>query len=182
VLDGSKALSAAVASVWGENALVQRCQIHKRRNVKEHLAKGYWPELDRRLAEAYGETDYDRALALLKRTASWLAGINPDAAASLREGLEETLTVIRLGVHADLRKTLSNTNVIESAFSVAGQVSRQVKRWRPGDMRWRWCAAGLLHAEERFRRVDGYRHIGALLAVIERTAPNAAVDAVGKVV
>ncbi|MDP3063589.1 MAG: transposase [Chloroflexota bacterium] len=182
VLDGSKALSAAVVSVWGENALVQRCQIHKRRNVKEHLAKGYWPELDRRLAEAYGETDYDRALALLKRTASWLAGINPDAAASLREGLEETLTVVRLGVHADLRKTLSNTNVIESAFSVAGQVSRQVKRWRPGDMRWRWCAAGLLHAEERFRRVDGYRHIGALLAVIERTAPNAAVDAAGKVV
>ena len=123
VLDGAKALQAAVKSVWGDNAVVQRCQVHKKRNVKEHLAKGYWPELSRRLGEAYGETDYDRALSLLKKAAVWLEGINPDAAASLREGMEETLTVVRLGVHAKLRQTLSNTNVMESAFSVVEQVT-----------------------------------------------------------
>jgi putative transposase len=182
VLDGAKALRAAVASVWGRNALIQRCQVHKQRNVKEHLAKGYWPELSRRLGEAYGETDYDRALALLKKTASWLAGINPDAAASLREGLEETLTVVRLGVHANLRKTLASTNVIESAFSVVEQVTGRVKRWRPGDMRWRWCVAGLLHVEQHFHRVDGHRHIPALLATLERAVPPAEIDEAGKTV
>lgn len=182
VLDGAKALRAAVESVWGRNALIQRCQIHKQRNIKEHLARGYWPELSRRLGEAYGETDYDRALSLLKNAAVWLEGINPDAAASLREGMEETLTVVRLGVHADLRKTLDNTNVIESAFSVVEQVTGRVKRWRAGDMRWRWCVAGLLHVEQRFRRVDGYRHILALLAALERTVSPIEIDGAGKVV
>jgi transposase-like protein len=181
VLDGSKALRAAVANVWGENALVQRCQEHKKRNVKEHLAEAHWPELSRRLGEAYNETDYAQALALLKKTAVWLAGINPDAAASLREGMEETLTVVRLGVHEKLRKTLASTNVIESAFSVVEEVTRRVKRWRPGDMRWRWCVAGLLHAEQRFRRVDGYRHIAALLAALKPAVLQAEVDEAGKV-
>jgi putative transposase len=181
VLDGAKALRAAVASVFGENALVQRCQVHKKRNVKEHLAKAYWPELARRLSEAYGEDDYDRARALLKQTAVWLDRINPDAAASLREGMEETLTVVRLGVHRALRKTLASTNVIESAFSVAEEVTRRVKRWRAGNMRGRWCAAGLLHAEQHFRRVDGYRHIGALMAVLDRIG-RTAVDDTGKAV
>ena len=182
VLDGAKALRAAVESVWGRNALIQRCQVHKQRNVKEHLAKGYWPELSRRLGEAYGETDYDRALALLKKAAVWLEGINPDAAASLREGMEETLTLVRLGVHANLRKTLASTNVIESAFSVVEQVTGRVKRWRPGAMRWRWCVAGLLHVEQRFHRVDGCRHIPALLAALERTVPPAEIDEAGKTV
>jgi putative transposase len=176
VLDGAKALRAAVKSVWGDNALVQRCQVHKKRNVKEHLAESHWPELARRLGEAYGETDYERALSLLKKTAAWMEGINPDAAASLREGMAETLTVIRLGVHAKLRQTLSNTNVMESAFSVVEQVTGRVKRWRPGDMRWRWCVAGLLHAEECFRCVDGYRHIPALVLALERTKSQAEID------
>lgn len=180
VLDGSKALRAAVVSVGGDNALLQRCQVHKKRNVKEHLTEQHWPELSRRLSEAYGETDYERALALLKKTAAWLAGINPDAAASLREGMEETLTVVRLGVHAELRQTLDNTNVIESAFSVVEQVTGRVKRWRPGDMRWRWCVAGLLHAEEHFRRVDGYRHIPALLTALERTKSPTGIDGTEK--
>jgi len=176
VLDGAKALRAAVKSVWGDNALVQRCQVHKKRNVKEHLAESHWPELSARLAEAYGEMDYERALSLLKQTAIWLERINPDAAASLREGMEETLTVVRLGVHAKLRQTLSNTNVMESAFSVVEQVTGRVKRWRPGNMRWRWCVAGLLHAERHFRRVDGYRHIPALVTALERTRSQAEID------
>jgi transposase-like protein len=182
VLDGAKALQAAVKSVWGDNAVVQRCQVHKKRNVKEHLAESHWPELSARLAEAYGETDYARALSLLKQTATWLERINPDAAASLREGMEETLTVVRLGVHAKLRQTLSNTNVMESAFSVVEQVTGRVKRWRPGDMRWRWCVAGLLHAEQHFRRVDGYRHILALLKALERTTSPKEIDATERVV
>lgn len=182
VLDGAKALQAAVKSVWGGNALVQRCQVHKKRNVKEHLAKSHWPELSVRLSEAYGETDYARALTFLKQTATWLERINPDAAASLREGMEETLTVVRLGVHAKLRQTLSNTNVMESAFSVVEQVTGRVKRWRAGDMRWRWCVAGLLHAEQHFRRVDGYRHIPALLNALERSASPKEIDATEEVV
>ena len=181
VLDGAKALQAAVKSVWGDNALVQRCQVHKKRNVKEHLVESHWPELSARLSEAYGETDYARALTLMKQTATWLERINPDAAASLREGMEETLTVVRLGVHAKLRQTLSNTNVMESAFSVVEQVTGRVKRWRPGDMRWRWCVAGLLHAEQHFRRVDGYRHIPALLNALERSASPKEIDATERV-
>jgi putative transposase len=184
VLDGAKALMSAVESVWGRNALIQRCQVHKQRNIKEHLAKGYWPELSRRLGEAYGETDHDRALALLKKAAAWLAGINPDAAASLREGMEETVTLVRLGVHANLRKTLASTNVIESAFSVVERVTGRVKRWRPGARRWRWCVAGLLHVEQHFRRVDGHRHIAALLTALERAVSQAAspaeIDEAGK--
>jgi putative transposase len=181
VLDGAKALTAAVKSVWGDNALVQRCQVHKRRNIQEHLNESCWPELSRRLGAAYAATDYDRALALLKQTAGWLERINPDAAASLREGMEETLTVVRLGVHAKLRKTLSNTNVIESALSVVEQVKGRVKCWRAGEMRWRWCLAGLLHAEQHFRCVDGYRHIPALLKALDSVGPQAGIDEKEKV-
>ena len=180
VLDGAKALKAAVDSVWGRRAVIQRCQVHKLRNVKAHLDKRHWPELVRRLAEAYGETDYAPALQRLQQTVRWLAGINPDAAASLREGMEETLTLVRLGVPAKLRKTLSSTNVIESAFSVAELVTGRVKRWRAGDMRWRWCVAGLLHAEQHFRRVDGYRHLPQLLPALER-GTSESVDGTGTV-
>ena len=95
--------------------------------------------------------------------------------------MEETLTVVRLHVHADLRKTLSNTNVIESALSVVELVTGRVKRWREGDMRWRWCVAGLLHAEQRFRRVDGYRHIPALLRTLDSIRPPAGLDELKKV-
>ncbi|MCA1685696.1 MAG: transposase, partial [Planctomycetia bacterium] len=97
VLDGSKALHAAVTRVWGTNAVIQRCQVHKKRNVKAHVPELHWPELERRLSEAYHETSYETAKASLEATARWLDRLNPDAASSLREGLEETLTVVRLG-------------------------------------------------------------------------------------
>ena len=114
VLDGSKALHAAVTRVWGKNAVIQRCQVHKKRNVKAHVPEKHHPELERRLSEAYHEAGYETAKASLEATARWLDRLNPDAASSLREGLEETLTVVRLGVPGALRRTLATTNPIES--------------------------------------------------------------------
>lgn len=176
VLDGSKALHAAVKRVWGRNALIQRCQVHKKRNVREHLPEKHWDELSRQLHAAYSETDYEEALKRLRTTARWLERLNPDAAASLREGMEETLTVIRLGVPELLRRTLATTNPIESAFSVAENVTRRVKCWREGDMRQRWCIAGLLRAESKFRRVKGYRHLPQLLKALDRLVLGKGLD------
>jgi transposase-like protein len=167
VLDGAKALHAAVKRVWGPRALIQRCQVHKRRNVREHLPQKHHDELSRQLHVAYHETDYDEALRRLKTTARWLERLNPDAAASLREGMEETLTVVRLGIPELLRRTLATTNPIESALSVAQNVTRRVKCWRAGDMRQRWCVAGLMRAESKFRRVKGYRHMPQLLKALD---------------
>jgi transposase-like protein len=141
VLDGAKALHAAVKRVWGPSAVIQRCQLHKKRNVKAHVPEKHHAELDRRLATAYQETDYETAKRSLESTAAWLGRISPDAAASLREGLEETLTVVRLGLAGALRRTLATTNPIESALSVTRRVTARVTHWRDGDMRQRWCVA-----------------------------------------
>jgi len=176
VLDGAKALHAAVKRVWGKGALIQRCQVHKKRNVREHLPQKHWDELSRQLYAAYHETDYDEALRRLKTTARWLERLNPDAAASLREGMEETLTVVRLGIPELLRRTLATTNPIESAFSVAQNVTRRVKCWREGDMRQRWCVAGLMRAESKFRRVKGYRHMPQLLTALDRLVLGKEID------
>jgi putative transposase len=181
VLDGAKALRAAVQRVWGRHALIQRCQAHKKRNVQAHLPQKHWQELSRQMNLAYHETDYDEALKHLKLTARWLDRISPDAAASLREGMEETLTVVRLGVPELLRKTLATTNPIESAFSVAQNVTARVKRWRDGDMRQRWCTAGLLRAETKFRRVKGHRQIPQLLKALDRLAQGKSLDEERKV-
>src|SRR5512143_3921628 len=113
--------------------------VHKKRNVKAHVPEKHHAELDRRLSEAYQETRYETAKASLEGTARWLERINPDAAASLREGLEETLTVVQLGLAGALRRTLATTNPIESALSVTRRVTRRVSRWRDGDMGRRWC-------------------------------------------
>lgn len=176
VLDGAKALRAAVKRVWGQNALIQRCQVHKQRNVREHLPQKHWEGLSRQFHAAYHETDYDQALKGLKTTARWLERLNPDAAASLREGMEETLTVVRLGVPELLRRTLATTNPIESAFSVAENVTRRVKCWREGDMRQRWCIAGLMRAESKFRRVKGHRHMAQLLKALDRLVLGKGLD------
>jgi transposase-like protein len=155
VLDGAKALHAAVTRVWGESAVIQRCQIHKKRNIKAHAREKHWPELERRLSGAYHETSQATAEASLEATARWPDRLNPDAASSLREGLEETLTVVRPSVSGALRRTLATTNPIESALTVTRRVSARVTRWRDGDMRRRWCVAGLLRAGAKFRRVKG---------------------------
>jgi transposase-like protein len=176
VLDGAKALHAAVIRVWGKFAVIQRCQVHKRRNVEAHLSEEHHEELAERLSAAYHETNATQALTLLRATVKWLRRISPAAAASLEEGLEETLTVVRLGVPELLRKTLATTNPIESAFSVAESVTRRVKRWRDGDMRERWCVAGLLDAERRFNRVKGHKLLPQLLAALDRLAAVPTLD------
>ena len=173
VLDGSKALHAAAKRVWADDAVIQRCQVHKRRNIKAHLPEKHHAELDRQLAAAYQGEDYEEAKASLETTAKWLSRLNPDAAASLREGLEETLTVIRLGLTGALRRTLCSTNPIESALSVSTRVTSRVTRWRDGDMRQRWCVAGLLRAESKFRRVKGHRAMKAFLKALDRLVRGA---------
>jgi len=169
VLDGSKALRKAVKRTFGERCPVQRCQLHKRRNVTELLPVAYRRSADQRLRTAYAMKEYEPAKAQLLKTLAWLEGINPSAAGSLREGLEETLTLHRLGLPELLRKSLHSTNLIESALSVAEDVTGRVKRWRGGDMRLRWTAAGLLMAEQQFRRIRGCRLMPKLLAELDST-------------
>ena len=163
VIDGSKALRAGVERVFGEQAEVQRCQIHKIRNVIDHLPEGCRADWRRRLRNAYALMDYDTAKAALEKLGRQLCEINPSAARSLQEGMEETLTLHRLGVGPLLRRTLSTTNPIESCLSTVRHVARNVKRWQGGDHIARWTAAGLLEAEEKFRRVRGYRELVELV-------------------
>lgn len=162
VLDGSRALKAAVKKVFGDCAVIQRCRQHKRENVRAHLQKNSWEELDWRLNQAYHESDYKKALQKLKNTASWLEKINPDAAASLREGMDELLTVTRLRAPEILCKSITTTNTIESVFSMVRRVTRRVSRWKNGDMRLRWCASGLLDAESRLNNIRGKKHLPSL--------------------
>ena len=171
VLDGGKGLSAAVKNHAGESALIQRCQVHKRRNVLDHLNDEHRGAVATKLNEAYAMEDYDAAKQALNRLHRELMDFNPSAARSLAEGLEETLTVHRLHVPPLLRKTLASTNAIESAFAVVEKVCANVKRWHPGDQRERWVGSGLLVAEKQFRKVKGHKLIPLLLRQLELLAP-----------
>lgn len=162
VIDGAKALRTGIERVFGGRAEVQRCQIHKRRNVKEHLPKSAQGDTDRRIRNAYAMTSYGEAKAELGKIFRQLERINPSAAHSLEEGLEETLTVHRLGVGMLLRQTLASSNPIESCLSTVERVARNVKRWRAGDHALRWTATGLLEAEKKFRKVKGFRELEIL--------------------
>ena len=168
VLDGSKALRSAVAKMFGTNVAVQRCQQHKRRNVLAHLPKEHQHSIDARISAAYKMADYDDAKKSLELTVRYLEKLNPSAAASLREGLEETLTVHKLGVAGLLRKTLQTTNPIESCFSVSRTITGRVKRWRGDDMVQRWAVSSLLRAEKNFKRIKGYREIPKLIAALQQ--------------
>jgi transposase-like protein len=175
VLDGSKALTAAVKRLCGTKVQIQRCHQHKTRNVLSYLAEKYHDDIRGRMAAAYACKDAKEGEKQLKTLVAWLTRINADAAGSLREGLEETLTVARLKLPDLLARTLVTTNPIESAFSVAGNVTRRVKRWRNGDMRQRWATAGLMRAEAAFNRLKGYREIPLLQAALRQLA-NDGVD------
>jgi transposase-like protein len=164
VLDGGKALAAAVRKHAGEAAFIQRCQIHKKRNVVDHLPEEHKADVRRKMQNAYAMAEYADAKRALEQLHRELMDLNPSAARSLEEGMEETLTVHKLRVPDQLRRTLCCTNVIESAFSIVETVCRNVKRWRDGDHIERWVGSGLLVAERQFRKVIGHRQIPLLLS------------------
>ena len=172
ILDGGKALTAAVKKHAGESAAIQRCQVHKRRNVLDHLTDEQKPAVAKRLNAAYALEDHAAAKQALNTLHRELMDLNPSAARSLGEGMEETLTVHRLHVPMQLRKTLASTNVIESAFSIVEQVCKNVKRWHGGDQRERWVGSGLLVAQKQFRKVTGHKQIPALLRELEALVPQ----------
>src|SRR4051812_6161358 len=168
VLDGAKALRKAVRDVLGIHTPVQRCVRHKERNVLAHLPERDQPLVRRRLRTAWALDDHDRALDQLTGLADELAHTHPGAAASLREGLEETLTVTRLGVRGRLKRTLASTNPCESMIETVRRTSRNVKRWQNGDMCLRWTAAGMLEAERQFRKIIGHTDLAKLALAVER--------------
>jgi putative transposase len=167
VLDGSKALRRAVRNVFGE-VPVQRCLWHKERNVLGHLPERDRPQVKVRMRRAWRETDYPRALGQLQALAGELEHTHPGAAGSLREGMEETLTVIRLKINGKLRRTLESTNACESMIDTVRRTQRNVKHWSSGEMGLRWTAAGMLEAEQQFRKVIGYTDLPRLAVAIER--------------
>ncbi len=174
VIDGGKALRRAIKDVFGEHALVHRCHRHKERNVTDLL-----PERDRdtvraRMRAAWTLSDPELARERLELLASELDQTWPDAAGSLREGMHDTLTLIRLGITGQLAKTLCSTNPCESMLEIVRYTQRNVKRWQDGDMRKRWTAAGMLIAEQQFRRIIGYRNLANLVIAIERHANHIA--------
>jgi transposase-like protein len=168
ILDGSKALRSAVTKMFGKDVMIQRCQQHKRRNVKEHLPPEHQAAIDARIRAAYTMLNYEDAKKSLELTTKYLERLNPYAARSLEEGMEETLTVHKLGITGVLRKVLSSTNPIESCFSIMRMVTGRVKRWRKGAMIQRWAIASLLRAEKRFRRVKGYQEIPKLMLALQK--------------
>jgi transposase-like protein len=168
VLDGSKALRKAVRDVFGEACPVQRCIRHKERNVLDHLPERDRAGVRRRLRVAWDDKDYDRALERLGQLAGELERSHPGAAASLREGMAETLTLTRLGIAGSLKRTLASTNPIESMIECVRRSARNVKRWSSGEMALRWTAAGMLEAERQFRRIIGYQQLATLAVAIER--------------
>jgi transposase-like protein len=172
VLDGGKALHAAVKKFAGEQAPIQRCQVHKRRNVLDHITDADKPIVAQKLNAAYALEDYEAAKQALDGLHRELMHLNPSAARSLGEGMEETLAVHRLHVPAQLRMTLASTNVIESAFAIVEKVCLNVKRWHSGDQRERWIGSGLLVAQRQFRRVRGHKQIPMLLRVLETLKPS----------
>jgi putative transposase len=167
VIDGAKALRKAINAVFG-NAPIQRCIRHKERNVLEHLPERDRPAVKRRLRSAWAEPDHDRALERLQTLAGELDHSHPGAAGSLREGLAETVTLTRLGIKGPLKRTLESTNPCESMIECVRRTSRNVKRWHSGEMGLRWTAAGMLEAEQQFRKIIGYRDLAKLIIAIER--------------
>jgi putative transposase len=167
VLDGGKALRRAIKDVFGEHALVHRCHRHKERNVCDLLPERDRPKVLARIRGAWALKNPAEAEQLLEALASELERSWPDAGASLREGLPETLTLMRLGITGRLAKSLSSTNPIESMIEIVRHTQRNVKRWQDGDMRKRWTAAGMLGAEQQFRRVVGYSDLPNLITAIE---------------
>ena len=176
VIDGGKGLRKAIRTVFGEWALIHRCHIHKLRNVAEHLPQSKRAWVRAAMNRAWAQSSVERARGKLRDLAAQLEEQYPSAARSIHEGLDETLTVIALGVGASLSKTLRSTNPIENLQGTLKRVAHNVKRWRGGSMALRWAVSGLLEAQKKFRRVKGYREMAQLVAALEATIKCEAVD------
>jgi len=175
-IDGGKALHAAITAVF-DHPVIQRCQMHKLRNVADKLPDDLAAAVTKRMRAAYHAPSAIIAEAQLEALARELEHTHPGAAGSLREGLSETLTVLRLGVSPTLARTLRSTNCIESMISICRNHSANVKNWQNGNMALRWCAAGLVEAGKQFRRVNGHLHLPALRTALERHVAEQSVGA-----
>ncbi len=168
VIDGAKALSKSIKKIFGQNSVIQRCQVHKRRNVSDKLPKEHQERIDKRLAAAYAMNDLGDARKAAEGVFDELVDLNEPAAGSLAEGMEETLTIHKLGLTGDLKRILSSTNIIESMFSISRRHKRNVKKWnRKTNHIERTLVVTLLEAERRFRRVRGYRELKDLQSKIK---------------
>jgi transposase-like protein len=172
VIDGAKALRRAVLDVF-DHPVIARCQLHKLRNVRDKLPERLRGPVEQRMRAAYHAASALDAEAQLSALARELDKTHPGAATSLREGLAETLTVLRLGVPPTLARTLRSTNAIESMISICREHAGNVKRWRDGTMALRWCAAGMVEAGKQFRRVNGHLHLPALRAMLQAEVAGA---------
>ena len=173
VIDGGKALRKAIVQIFGATALIQRCQEHKRRNVLEHLPEDIHASVKRALKDAWSASDAELGRRQLRRLASSLQAKHPGAAASLREGLEETLTVQELGITGALYRTLRTTNPIENLNGSVARYCRNVKRWGDGQMVLRWVASALSDAAGRMRKLRGSSQMRGLLKALEARRPDA---------
>ena len=171
VIDGAAGLRRAITEVFGSRAAVQRCQVHKCRNVLGHLPERLHASVSKALRDAWDLDSADRAARVLERLAGSLERDHPGAAASIREGLDETLTVQRLGLTGALQRTLRSTNIIENLNGSLERYTRNVKRWRGGHMIQRWVASALVEAKKHFRRVRGYRDLPHLVNALDALAP-----------
>ena len=184
IVDGAKALSRAIRNTFGAAAAIQRCQIHKGRNIIGRLPEHLHASVKKALRQAWEQDDADKAERLLRNLARRLEQVEPGVAGSILEGLEEILTVIRLGLPQELRRSLACTNIIENALGTVRQVTRNVKRWRNAEMALRWTAAGLLEAEKTFRRLKAYRQLpilrNALREHLRRAQANSAIETIMK--
>jgi transposase-like protein len=169
VIDGAKALSKAIKKVFGQNSVIQRCHVHKRRNVRDKLPKEHQTRIDKRLAAAYGMNELNEARKAVEAVFDELVELNEPAAGSLAEGMEETLTVHKLGLKGDLKRIFSSTNSIESMFSMSRRYKRNVKKWnKKTNHIERTLVMTLVEAEKRFRRVRGYRELKDLQLKIKK--------------
>jgi transposase-like protein len=168
VIDGGKGLRKAIGELFGAAAVVQRCQVHKRRNVVEHLPESMQPSVRRAMQQAYDTPDADLARRQLERLARSLERQHPGAAGSLREGLDEALTLQRLGITDSLYRTLRSTNAIENLNGSVMHFARNVRRWRDASMMLRWIGTGLHEAQKQFRRLKGFRDMKRLVAALDR--------------
>ena len=173
VIDGGRGIRKSLQSVFGDRAIIQRCQLHKRRNVKDHLPKAKQIYVDKQLAAAYRAKDYNEAKRKLDDLHAWLCDNGEqEAARSLKEGQDETLTLLRLGMTGMLGRSLVTTNAIENLMGTIRRITRNVKRWRDGDMVHRWVAMAIEEAETKFRKIKGYRQLGQLKSALTKLDRN----------